>query len=82
MKSVDLRQDFDKWRKRFVSKNMFIIYFIACSLLSSYGYTMSVFNNAPDEWKIRFYTGGKIWSGTDSVINVQIHGTHGKLLCL
>jgi hypothetical protein len=29
------------------------------------------------EWKITFYTGSKIWAGTDSIIYVQLHGTTG-----
>lgn len=30
------------------------------------------------DWKITFYTGSKIWSGTDSIINAQIYGSTGK----
>lgn len=29
------------------------------------------------DWKITFYTGSKIWSGTDSIINAQIYGSTG-----
>lgn len=27
-----------------------------------------------DEWRITFYTGDKMWSGTDSMVYIQVHG--------
>jgi len=30
-----------------------------------------------DDWKLTFYTGDKIWAGTDSQVYAQVHGTSG-----
>ena len=38
-----------------------------------------LFIDSERDWKITFYTGDKVWSGTDSIVNVQIYGSTGKM---
>lgn len=51
---------------------------IISALLNVHATESKTFLPFEDEWTVTFYTGVKIWSGTDSVINVQIYGTAGK----
>lgn len=46
--------------------------------LSELAVKCDLFIDNERDWKITFYTGSKIWSGTDSIINAQIYGSTGK----
>ncbi len=52
--------------------------FIIFSLFNVHATQSKTFLKYENEWTVTFYTGVKIWSGTDSTVNLQIYGTAGK----
>lgn len=58
----------------------FIARLALCLLaLSELSVKCDIYIDNERDWKITFYTGSKIWSGTDSIINAQIYGSTGKI---